>query len=112
MGVRSMGEGSRRNSSGGSPCRAGRKVKEVDIGLLTTLSVPARGSVGKTGSWRTFVPVLDPDRCTKCLLCWVYCPEACISKDLEIDLDYCKGCGICAEECPRDAITMVKEEKR
>jgi pyruvate ferredoxin oxidoreductase delta subunit len=107
-----MNDRGRKKGFGGGPAGAGRKVTEVEIGLLTTLSVPARGSVGKTGSWRTFVPVLDPDRCTKCLLCWVYCPEACISKDLDIDLDYCKGCGICAEECPQDAIAMVKEEKR
>jgi pyruvate ferredoxin oxidoreductase delta subunit len=107
-----MNDRGRKKGFGGGPAGAGRKVTEVEIGLLTTLSVPARGSVGKTGSWRTFVPVIDPGRCTKCLLCWVYCPEACVSRDLIIDLDYCKGCGICAEECPRDAIAMVKEEKR
>ncbi|MFA5614071.1 MAG: 4Fe-4S binding protein, partial [Methanoculleus sp.] len=28
-----------------------------------------------------------------------------------IDLDYCKGCGICANECPKNAITMVREER-
>ncbi|MBC7231095.1 MAG: 4Fe-4S binding protein [Actinobacteria bacterium] len=90
-----------------------RKKKEAeDIGFITTLSVPAVGSVGMTGSWRIFLPVIDGERCNKCLLCWIYCPEACISKDIRIDYDYCKGCGICAEECPRGAIAMVKEEKR
>ncbi len=82
-----------------------------ELGVITTLSVPVVGSVGKTGSWRVFMPVKDESRCNKCLICWIYCPEACISKDIEIDLDYCKGCGICAVECPRRAITMVKEEK-
>lgn len=90
-----------------------RKKKETaDIGFITTLSVPSEGSVGRTGNWRIFTPVIDEERCNKCLLCWIYCPEACISKDIRINYDYCKGCGICAEECPRGAITMVKEEKR
>jgi pyruvate ferredoxin oxidoreductase delta subunit len=87
------------------------KGRPEDIGIITTLSVPTVGSVGKTGSWRVFVPVKDEARCNKCLLCWIYCPEACISKDIEIDLDYCKGCGICAVECPRKAIVMLKEGK-
>jgi pyruvate ferredoxin oxidoreductase delta subunit len=82
-----------------------------EIGLVTTLSVPIEGSVGKTGSWRVFIPVKDDERCNKCLLCWIYCPEACITKDIEINMDYCKGCGICAVECPRKAIVMEKETK-
>ncbi len=90
-----------------------RKKKEAEeIGFVTTLSVPSEGSAGLTGSWRVFIPVLDGERCNKCLLCWIYCPEACINKDIRINYDYCKGCGICAEECPRGAISMVKEEKK
>lgn len=87
-----------------------KRMKEDKIGFITTLSVPSEGSVGFTGSWRIFKPVLNEDRCNKCLFCWIYCPEACISKDLKINFDYCKGCGICAEECPAKAITMIKEE--
>ncbi len=88
------------------------KKKDIEqIGVITTLSVPRVGSVGKTGSWRIFRPVKDEERCNKCLICWIYCPEACISKEIVIDMDYCKGCGICAMECPRKAIVMVKEEK-
>ncbi len=61
--------------------------------------------------WRTFHPVIDADKCTNCLRCWVLCPEGVIDKSseqLEIDYDYCKGCGICAYECRVKAITMVK----
>ena len=93
------------------PKKKQKKKEEEDIGFVTTLSVPLEGSVGLTGSWRIFIPVKDDEKCNECLLCWIYCPEACISKDIEINFDYCKGCGICAEECPRKAITMVKEEK-
>jgi len=70
-----------------------------------------------TGGWRDNRPEHDKDKCTNCLLCWVYCPEgAIIVKDdriTGINYDYCKGCGICASECPPKvkAITMVKEPK-
>lgn len=67
-----------------------------------------------TGSWRTFRPVINQEKCNRCLLCWVFCPDGVIKKhDLEaltIDLAYCKGCGICAHECRRGAITMFEEE--
>ena len=63
-----------------------------------------------TGGWRAFKPVIDRERCNDCGLCWLYCPEGCIThKTHEIDLDYCKGCGICAHECRRGAIEMERE---
>jgi pyruvate ferredoxin oxidoreductase delta subunit len=86
------------------------KRKKEKIGFVSTISVPSEGSVGQTGSWRIFKPVMNEERCNKCLFCWIYCPEGCITKGLQINFDYCKGCGICAEECPAKAITMVKEE--
>ena len=67
-----------------------------------------------TGDWRTFKPVLDPEKCTKCLICHIYCPDSCINwkkekEEIEFDFKYCKGCGICANECPTEAIEMVLE---
>jgi pyruvate ferredoxin oxidoreductase delta subunit len=73
------------------------------------ISKPKKGASGKTGGWRTFRPVIEPDKCSKCGLCSLYCPEGAISDDLEIDYDFCKGCGICAEECPGKAIRMERE---
>ncbi len=82
---------------------------------LTPLSFPTVGSMGRTGSWRTFRPIVDYSKCTRCTLCWIYCPDAAISRrdddSPEIDYDYCKGCGICANECPVKAITMKREEE-
>ncbi|MGA3191214.1 MAG: 4Fe-4S binding protein [Candidatus Bathyarchaeia archaeon] len=82
---------------------------------LTPLSSPTVGSMGKTGSWRTFCPRVDYSKCTRCTLCWIYCPDAAITRreddSPEIDYDYCKGCGICANECPTKAITMKREEE-
>jgi 2-oxoacid:acceptor oxidoreductase delta subunit (pyruvate/2-ketoisovalerate family) len=70
-----------------------------------------------TGGWRTFRPIHNADKCTNCLLCWIYCPDSAIrvkdGKFLEFDLEHCKGCGICARECPDKvkAIDMVEEAR-
>jgi len=71
----------------------------------------------ETGSWRSFRPVRDDEKCIHCLTCWIYCPDSAIivedGKVVGVDLDHCKGCGICARECPKkvQAITMVKESE-
>ena len=71
---------------------------------------PGWSEDNKTGSWRTLRPVKDAERCSDCGLCWVYCPEGCISHgNWEIDYTYCKGCGICHVECKRGAIDLVRE---
>ncbi|MDD1704053.1 MAG: 4Fe-4S binding protein [Methanoregula sp.] len=75
------------------------------------ISRPTEGAAGKTGSWRVFRPVVNKEACNKCGLCEMYCPDAAINQDLDVDLTFCKGCGICAHECPKRAITMVREEK-
>jgi pyruvate ferredoxin oxidoreductase delta subunit len=75
------------------------------------ISKPKKGASGKTGAWRTFRPVIDPEKCSKCGLCSLYCPEGVISEDFKIDYDFCKGCGICENECPKKAIRMEREER-
>ncbi|MHC1567954.1 MAG: 4Fe-4S binding protein [Candidatus Syntropharchaeia archaeon] len=89
---------------------SGKFSPEPDIGQIkVTISFPKIGASGKTGTWRVFRPVKDEEKCTFCGLCYMYCPEAVIDKNMEIDYDYCKGCGICANECPSKAIEMVEE---
>ncbi|MCD6541742.1 MAG: 4Fe-4S binding protein [Thermoplasmata archaeon] len=87
-------------------------MKKYDV--VTTLSYPKTGAMGKTGTWRIFRPILNKDKCVKCLRCWIFCPEGAIIRkeddSVEIDYDYCKGCGICARECKVKAITMEREE--
>ncbi len=73
-----------------------------------TVKEPGSSIKNKTGSWRTFKPVLDKDKCINCENCFLFCPEGCITKETEIDYDYCKGCGICAHECPVKAIKMER----
>lgn len=65
----------------------------------------------KTFTWRVLRPIVE--KCTKCGLCAIFCPEGIVEiKDKAvIDYDYCKGCGICAEECPVKGIKMVMETK-
>ena len=50
----------------------------------------------QTGSWRQFRPVLHREQCTRCWLCFVWCPEAAIALDADdypvVDYTVCKGC--------------------
>lgn len=69
----------------------------------------------KTGDWRINRPVFDPEKCSQCMLCVIYCPDAAIAlkegKVVGVDYEHCKGCGICATECPQDALIMHSESE-
>ncbi len=72
------------------------------------------GSAAKVnrGSWRLVRPVHNIEKCTKCKICYIYCPDAAIDwtpDGPDINLTSCKGCMICAEECPTGAMTEEKE---
>jgi pyruvate ferredoxin oxidoreductase delta subunit len=92
-----------------------RGWRELPLGGVITEA--GNGKAYATGDWRgSLHPVFDAARCTNCMLCWVYCPDAAIvtvdGKVVGIDYDHCKGCGICAAECParpQAAIRMVDE---
>lgn len=87
-----------------------------EVDMKGARDMPAMAmSIGKmtynrTGSWRNITPVLDPEKCNGCMLCWKFCPDVCISADNPpvIDYDFCKGCGVCANECPVGAIVMIE----
>lgn len=79
-----------------------------------------------TGDWRVFRPIINHDKCIRCLICWIVCPEPAISVvdkpyrttagrewkySMEINYEFCKGCGTCVEECPVKAIDFVEEVK-
>lgn len=86
-----------------------RCVKESKTALVYW---PGLSLSNLTGSWRDVKPVLKKEKCNRCGLCWIYCPDMAVSRedDYEINYQYCKGCGICAEECPKGAIAMVRED--
>ena len=73
---------------------------------------PGWSADNPTGSWRTSRPEIDIGKCNGCSLCWLYCPDHCITHgSWTIDYAYCKGCGICAQECKVGAIEMVRESE-
>lgn len=78
-------------------------------GVVTT---PGNAKDYRTGDWRSATPIYDFNKCNKCGLCFIYCPEGCIRpiEDgyFKENIYYCKGCGVCAKECPKDAIKMVE----
>lgn len=99
--------------------RSGKKIirqikfkKESDLPPAAISLADTR--YNKTGKWRSIKPVIDYTKCTSCMICWKFCPDATIriiNGKPHIDLDYCKGCSICIEECPIKAIN-VREEKK
>ncbi len=77
------------------------------------IAAGANTPLRKTGDWRVFRPVLIPEKCNGCWLCYVYCPDAAISLNGQdrpiIDYDHCKGCMLCVEECPTHALVAERE---
>jgi len=79
------------------------------------ISAAANSVLRETGGWRTFRPVLLPDKCNGCWLCFTYCPDGVISMNKDdrpvIDYDHCKGCQICVHECPTAALVAEREKE-
>ena len=91
------------------------EVSRERVPIVIPVSKPSEGAAGKTGLWRVFKPIINKDKCTKCFMCWLVCPEEAIKEGRdgfpEIDYTYCKGCGVCSNNCPVGAISMVEEEE-
>lgn len=75
---------------------------------------PATSLKVRTGLWRSVRPVMEPELCRRCGLCFALCPDGCISMAGDgfprIDYGHCKGCLICMAQCPSRAIRPVPEE--
>jgi 2-oxoacid:acceptor oxidoreductase delta subunit (pyruvate/2-ketoisovalerate family) len=85
------------------------RTKQI-YGTVSTVELGA--STGPL--WREKKPVWDRQRCFKCGMCWLACPDAAIRPVdqgfYDSEPERCKGCGICAAVCWNDAITMAPEK--
>ncbi|MEN2974635.1 MAG: 2-oxoacid:acceptor oxidoreductase family protein [Candidatus Caldarchaeales archaeon] len=87
------------------------------VWLPPHLTIPEVRNVGnswirKTGNWRIFKPIINSEKCTKCGVCVIYCPEGVVTMSRDgpmINYDNCKGCLICFNECPVKAINYIRE---
>jgi len=75
---------------------------------------PARNPTFKKFTTRTMRPVIDFDKCIKCTLCWLQCPDSCfdVMPDgmYDANMEACCGCGVCEAVCPEaNCVTMVNE---
>ena len=72
------------------------------------------GKPFRSGDHREWTPEWDRERCIRCGLCYVYCPDGAIYRTddgfFDVEAEQCKGCGICHRECWLGAISMVGEE--
>jgi 2-oxoacid:acceptor oxidoreductase delta subunit (pyruvate/2-ketoisovalerate family) len=89
----------------------GNTWKDLPIGGM--IIEAGNASEYNTGSWRAFRPIVDMEKCTHCMLCWMYCPDVSIlvedGKMAGIDYEHCKGCAVCADVCGPKCITMHPE---
>jgi pyruvate ferredoxin oxidoreductase delta subunit len=75
---------------------------------------PERNPFFKKFTTRSMRPVVDFDKCVKCTLCWLQCPDSCFDITPEhlydANMEACCGCGVCEAVCPvEQCITMVNE---
>lgn len=69
--------------------------------------------VTENSGWRNIRPVVNHEKCTGCMQCYLYCPDGVISienKKAVVDYKFCKGCGICSKICRTGAIEMEAEK--
>jgi pyruvate ferredoxin oxidoreductase gamma subunit len=81
-------------------------------GTARITAVP-NSAIRSVSGWRTVRPVLHPELCNGCWLCFVNCPEGAITIKPDgrpaIYYPHCKGCLNCVEVCPTDALTVERE---
>ena len=86
--------------------------RELALGMAIT--DPGSSRYNRTGDWRSSRPLWEFEKCVKCGVCAVFCPEGCIAMQRDglplADMEYCKGCGICVLECWTGCIEMTEEK--
>jgi pyruvate ferredoxin oxidoreductase delta subunit len=86
--------------------------RELALGMAIT--EPGSSRYNRTGDWRSQRPIWEFEKCVKCGVCAVFCPEGCIEMQKDglplVDLEFCKGCGICVLECWTGCIELTEEK--
>jgi 2-oxoacid:acceptor oxidoreductase delta subunit (pyruvate/2-ketoisovalerate family) len=87
--------------------------RAVPFGAITPAPIKQQ-ELFITSNWRIVRPVIDHEKCTLCLTCYISCPDSCWSfneqeEKMEWNWKFCKGCQICINECPADALKAVPE---
>ncbi|MEI6125835.1 MAG: pyruvate ferredoxin oxidoreductase [Pseudomonadota bacterium] len=86
----------------------GKTFKQEKVGC--TLLEKGKAQPYEPGKKPERGPVWDNALCVRCALCYIYCPDAAVSRQEDgyfgVDLNLCKGCGICHRECWFGAVSM------
>lgn len=123
---------SNRDSAFQGCLRKGLIHENVEVKLATRL-LKVEGEPGNLrATLETQAPIVDPDLCTGCNLCFEVCPVTiadpfnlglsqtraihlpvphAVPNIYTIDMDHCTLCGECERACPFDAITLPLDKK-
>ena len=86
-------------------------ITRRDVLPGAVITKPGGAKEYKTADWRSLKPKYDQEKCIKCGVCYLVCPDASIKIKpdgfIEVSDFYCKGCGICARECVVGCFKMV-----
>jgi 2-oxoacid:acceptor oxidoreductase delta subunit (pyruvate/2-ketoisovalerate family) len=90
------------------------KDRVVPFGAVTPAPVGTQ-PLFQTGNWRVVRPVRDEEKCTRCLQCYMACPDACWvykaeGETMEWIGDFCKGCQVCIQACPEEGALVAVPE--
>jgi pyruvate ferredoxin oxidoreductase delta subunit len=79
-------------------------------------TIPITNNFYSNEDWRFEQPVWDTEKCVRCGICNLFCPDSAIFQNdagyYEVDLTFCKGCGICSRQCPKSCISMEQTSQK
>lgn len=78
--------------------------------------IPITEDFTNNDDWRFERPVWDTQKCVRCGVCYLACPDGAIFQNedgyYEADLQYCKGCGLCVRQCVTGCISLDRTVER